>query len=118
LKNAASLKEISKSVIEGDSIQMVCHLVESDNNLGRSLVIDVNAPRHNNYRQVDHRTIEFIIYKNIKYSLGRKAPGTGDLPVKVDRSKPKWDSSKLAVGNWFSQIQYYKVKSITDKENV
>ena len=38
--------------------------------------------------------------------------------MKTDRSKPKWNSSKLAIGNWFSQINYYKVKKIVDKENV
>lgn len=97
---------------------MVCHLLESDNNLGRSLVIDLNAPHNNNYRQVDHRTIEYVIYKNVKYSLGRKAPGTDELPLKVDRSQPKWDEKALVVDNWFSTIQYYKVKSITGKDTV
>ena len=32
---------------------------------------DLNAPRYNNYRQVDHRTIEFIILKNVKYVLSK-----------------------------------------------
>lgn len=52
---------------------MVCHLVECDTNLGRSVVIDLNAPQGKNYRQVDHRSIDYIIFKNVKYSLGKGA---------------------------------------------
>ena len=51
----------------------------------------------------------------MKYSLGKKAPGTEELPLKGDQ-KNKWQASKLAVGNWFSSSQYFKVKSVTDKE--
>jgi len=104
LKKPEEVKKLSKSITEGQSCEMVCHLLESDNNLGRSLVIDLNAHHGCNYRQVDHRSIEYIIYKNVKYSLGRKAPGTDELPLKVDRSVPKWDQAKLATDNWFSQI--------------
>jgi hypothetical protein len=92
-------------------------LVESDNNLGRSLIIDLNAPMANNFRQVDHRTIEHIIYRNVKYTLGKKAAGSEEFPLKYDKNAAKWSSSKLAVGNWFSSVSYYKVKSITDKDN-
>ena len=51
------------------------HLVDCDNNLGRSAIIDLNAPESNNFRQVDHRSIDYIIYKNVKYSLGKKPTG-------------------------------------------
>lgn len=55
---------------------MVCHLVECDTNLGRSVVVDLSAIPGKNIRQVDHRTIDFIIFKNVKYSLGKGArPG-------------------------------------------
>lgn len=112
------MKELTKSIVEGESCEIVGHLVESENNLGRSLVIDLNAPANNNFRQVDHRSIEYIIFKNVKYSLGKKAPDTEELPLKYDRSKPNWESSKLAEGTWFSSITYYKIKDLTDKENV
>lgn len=52
----------------------------------------------------------------MKYVLGKKAPGTEELPVKHDKDAPKWDKTKLSVGNWFSSSQYYKVKEIIDKE--
>jgi hypothetical protein len=118
LKKAEILKKISKDLIEGEVAEITGHLVESDNNLGRSLIIDLNAPKPNNFRQVDHRAIDFIIYRNVKYSLGKKAAGSEEFPLKYDRTAAKWSEAKLAVGNWFSSVSYYKVKSITDKDNV
>jgi hypothetical protein len=118
LKKADVLKKISKELIEGEVVEIIGHLVESDNNLGRSLIIDLNAPKTNNFRQVDHRTIDFIIYRNVKYSLGKKASGSEDLPLKFDNAAAKWSEAKLSVGNWFSTVSYFKVKSITDKDNV
>jgi hypothetical protein len=50
---------------------------------------------------VDHRTIDWVIYKNVKYSLGKKSENE-DIPLKVDHTKPKWNSALLAIGNWFS----------------
>ena len=37
--------------------------------LGRSTVIDLSAKTDNKFRQVDHRTIEWLIVKNVKYVL-------------------------------------------------
>lgn len=45
-------------------------MVEVENNLGRSLVIDLNAGGESKFRQIDHRTIESIIFRNVKYFLG------------------------------------------------
>ena len=44
-------------------------MVEVENNLGRSLVIDLKAKGKDKFRQVDHRSIESIIFKNVKYLL-------------------------------------------------
>lgn len=97
---------------------MICKLHEKNNLLGRSTVIDLEAPQPGNFRQVDHRTIDWIVFKNVKYSLGKKDAGIDELPFKEDSSQPKWDLKKLAVDNWFSQVQYYKVKEIIDAEKV
>ena len=97
---------------------MTCHLLDSQGPLGRSMVNDLNSPGYINYRNVDHRTILYIIFKGVKYSLGKRDADITDLPVRVDKSKPRWDQSKLAVGDWFSSTTYYKVKDITDEENV
>lgn len=102
LKKVEEVKKISKTITEGEVVEITGHLLESENNLGRSLVVDLDAPKSNNIRQVDHRTIQFIIFRNVKYTLGRKAPGTEELPLKYDAKAPKWTGSKLSAGNWFS----------------
>lgn len=119
LKDEKEIKRISKGLIEGEMVQIVGHLVASENNLGRSLIIDLNARAPHNFRQVDHRSIDFIIFKNVKYSLGKRqgaAPET--LPLKPNTSRPHWTESKLEVGNWFSSVCYYKIKQIVDAETV
>jgi len=116
LKKADKVKSLSKELIEGEPACITGHLIESENNLGRSLVIDLNAPVYNNVRSVDHRTIEWIIFRNVKYTLGKKDSSIEELPLPYDKKDAKWGSSKLAVGNWFSSATYYKVKSIVDAE--
>ena len=86
---------------------MVAHMVEVENNLGRSLVIDLNAKSPSKFRQVDHRSIEFIIFQNVKYVLKKGAKKPEDEEMKKDKDEPKWDKSKLAVGNWFSGTRYF-----------
>lgn len=103
MKTEARIKEFSKNLIDGEQCTLTGHLVDCDNNLGRSTIIDLNAKIPFNFRQVDHRTIDYIIFKNVKYALGRKPSGFAEeLPLKVDRTAPRWEGSKLAVGNWFS----------------
>ena len=50
LKSDAKLKPIIKGMIEGDSCEITGHLVDVDNNLGRSVVVDLNAKAPNNIR--------------------------------------------------------------------
>ena len=83
---------------------MVCHLVEVENNLGRSLVIDLNADG-NKFRQVDHRSIEHIIFNNVKYVLKKGTKTVNKEEEKKDAQK--WDSSRLTMGNWFSGTRYF-----------
>lgn len=93
---------------------MVCHLVKTENLLGRSTVIDLSSKSDNKFRQVDHRSIEFIIFKNAKCVL-KKGAKKADVDMKDEEKKkdePLWDKKQLAVGNWFSGTAYYKVKKI------
>ena len=69
LKNAKQLAQLSKSLIEGELCTMRCILIKSEDSLGRSTVIDLDATTPSKYRQVDHRTIEYIILRNVKYVL-------------------------------------------------
>ena len=76
---------MSKVFVDGESCEITCHLVESETNLGRSLVIDLNADEKFKHKQVDHRTIEYIIFKNVKYVCGKKDKDLGDLPLKPEK---------------------------------
>jgi len=117
MKDDKEIKALSKSVTDGDECTITGYLTEIENDLGRSLVIDLNANPKSNFRQVDHRTINWIIFKNVKYSVGKKTH-TEELPLKAESGVDKWDSSKLALKNWFSATSYYSLTSIVDKNNV
>lgn len=94
---------------------MTCHLVKVENNLGRSTVIDLSSKSENKFRQIDHRTIQWIIFKNVKYILkkgGKKVDREDEEEEKKAKKGPLWDTTKLEVGNFFSHTDYFKVKAI------
>ena len=113
LKDKAKLSSLVKGLIEGENCEMTCHLVKAENSLGRSTVIDLDAKTPSKFRQVDHRTIEYLIFRNVKYVLkkgGKKEPkADGDDEEK--KGEKLWDHKNLAVGNWFSGTSYYEIKS-------
>ena len=51
------IKELLKNITEGELAEITGHLIESENSLGRSVVVAVDAPEGKNIKQVDHRTI-------------------------------------------------------------
>jgi hypothetical protein len=95
---------LSRELIEGKTCTMVCRLVDLDFSLGRSTVIDFSASTENKFRQIDHRTIDNIVLKNVRYIL--KKPSAKKLVdeglVSPVKGAPKWDYSRLAIGNTFS----------------
>ena len=92
-------------------------MVQVENNLGRSLVIDLKADSDNKFRQVDHRSIESIVFKNVKYVLKRGGHGFADIDTNIPKDEPKWDASKLAVGNMFSGTSYYETVNKQNASN-
>ena len=77
---------------------MVCRLIQTEQSLGRSTVIDFSAASENKFRQVDHRTIDNIVYKNIRYILkkgGKKMSEDEIVALRNDKDRPKWDYKKL-----------------------
>jgi len=50
MKKSDKLKALSKNVTEGELCEITGHLINSENNMGRSTVIDLNAPIYNNFR--------------------------------------------------------------------
>ena len=44
------ISKLAKDIITGNTVTMVCHMVEVENNLGRSLVIDLGAEGDNKFK--------------------------------------------------------------------
>lgn len=63
------LRTAVKEALEGKQRVLIGHLLQSEPKMGRSQVRDLEAPPPNNIRLVDHRTLEWLILKNVKYSL-------------------------------------------------
>lgn len=61
------LKEMVKEMITGEEVELTAQLIKYEPKLGRSLCIDLNAPAGKGWRQVDHRTINWLIINNTKY---------------------------------------------------
>lgn len=94
----ADARELTKELIEGEICTMVCRLIQTEQSLGRSTVIDFSAASENKFRQVDHRTIDNIVYKNIRYILkkgGKKMSEDEIVALCNDKDRPKWDYKKL-----------------------
>ena len=109
LSDQKEMKALSKDICDGKQCEITGHLSTNEHVMGRSLMIDLNAPKGKGFRYVDHRTIQYIIYKNVKYSLGKRDASVEDIPIKRGKDEANFDGSKLAVDNWFSSIEYYKV---------
>lgn len=84
-------------------------MVKAESCLGRSTVIDLTTSNANKFRQVDHRSINYIILNNCKYVLKKGAKKTADDEAEVNKDAPKWDVSKLAVGDTFSGTNYFRM---------
>ena len=109
--DSKKLAQLAKKLIEGEDCSLTCHMVEVENNLGRSLVVDLKSTSDNKFRQVDHRTIESIIFKNVKYVLKKGGKGLKDIDMEIPKGKAKWDANQLKVGDIFSGTSYYETVS-------
>ena len=64
LKNNS--KKIAGELLHGEQRILVGRLAGGERKLGRSLVIDLPTQ---GFRQVDHRTLNWLILKNVKYTI-------------------------------------------------
>lgn len=75
-------------------------------------MIDLRADPANNYRQVDHRTIESIVYKNVRYVLKKGGSNLSDIDTRIPAGSPMWNASQLSIGDIFSGTSYYETVSM------
>lgn len=115
-------KKLAKELLEGEECVMIAKLINLEPKLGRSMVKDLRVPFGYNLRQVDHRTIEYIIYKNRKFIVkkpGKKYPDLPEAAYKIeDPIHSKWNVDKMSVGNWFSDTKYIKIEKFIDGDLV
>lgn len=71
----AEMKKNIKKAFEGEERILVGYLLTTETGFGRSNVIDLEAERGSKpdwdgrMRQVDHRTLNWLIYKGVKYEV-------------------------------------------------
>lgn len=68
IKDKAQLKALAKELLQGKETTIIGRLSKAMGKLGRSLIIDLPTQ---GYRQVDHRTLKWLIIKNVKYTVSR-----------------------------------------------
>lgn len=109
-------KKLAKELLSGEECVIVGRLVNLEPKLGRSMVKDLRVPFGFNLRQVDHRTIDWIIFKNRKFILkksGKKYPELPEAALKIeDPLHTKWNIDKLSPDNWFSDTRYLRVDRV------
>lgn len=70
LESPKKRRALAKEFTHGETRTLVGYLYNADPEMGRSIVIDLEAPEDNyesKKRLVDHRTIEWLIFNKIKY---------------------------------------------------
>lgn len=68
LSDAKELKKIAKNINLGEERTLVGYMLKSEPKMGRTQVIDLEQPLGGyRARLVDHRTINWLILKNVKY---------------------------------------------------
>lgn len=50
--------QLAHELAQGEECTMQCYLVQCEDSLGRSTVINLDATSENKFRQIDHRTIQ------------------------------------------------------------
>lgn len=61
------METVIDKAYEGEERELTGYLIKVETGFGRSLVIDLEADKVNRYRQVDHRSLNWMIYKGVKY---------------------------------------------------
>ena len=71
LADTTALRQLAASMLLGEERTLVGYLVHTEPKLGRSQVVDLEVEQGQHaLRLVDHRTINWLILKNVKYVIG------------------------------------------------
>jgi hypothetical protein len=63
-----AVKKLSKEATEGEARTLIGYLLKVEPKMGRSSVIDLEIPPdQHRIRLIDHRTLNWLILKNVKY---------------------------------------------------
>lgn len=57
---------------DGTSRVLVGRLLDVENTMGRSNAVDLQITAGHNQRQIDHRTLNYLVYKGNKYEVKNK----------------------------------------------
>ena len=66
LSDMAERKQLARDLLRGKETVLIGRLSKAAGKLGRSLIVDLPTQ---GYRQVDHRSINWLILKNVKYTV-------------------------------------------------
>lgn len=67
IKSKKDIAKLVKEAEKGEERTLIGHMLKIETGMGRSMVVDLEADTKSNIRQVDHRSINWLILKNIKY---------------------------------------------------
>lgn len=73
LKSNAEMKKLLKEKMKGEERTLIGYTIKLEPEWGRSMVVDLECTDKNakggrdNIRQVDHRTLNWLIFKNVRY---------------------------------------------------
>lgn len=55
--------------LKGENRTLVGYLIKTETGFGRSMVIDLEVKEAHKVRQIDHRTLNWLIVRNVKYTV-------------------------------------------------
>jgi hypothetical protein len=61
------LKEVADACLGGEKRILRGHLIRKEAFMGRSMVVDLDIENTHNERQVDHRSLDYLIVRGKKY---------------------------------------------------
>ena len=115
--DSSAMRNLAKELTQGEDRTMTCHMVNVEDDLGRSKVVDLETDDAEKNRLVDHRTINYIIFKNVKYEYKEGGQNFSDIDTSIGKDCHKWDPTQLAIGDVFSGTNYYELVSDIDGTN-